>query len=231
MRSSSITLIATSLVSLLVAVPANAQAPRTFVSAAGTDNPKCSFAAPCRHFQAAVTAISPGGEVDALDPAGYGPITIDRAITIEGQGWSYIAPPAGGNAITIAIASGTGNVAIHGVSLNGAGIAAPTNGIVFNSGSSLTVTNCVAQNFVLGDQAGGSGILIQPTSGTANVVITNTIFSNDSNAGIYYNSTSGSASVNIIIDHVVVVGLPTSDGLLSWISHPVQQLSPYPTAI
>ena len=81
----------------LPAVSAQAQAPRTFVSAAGSDSNPCSFAAPCRHFQAAVNATSAGGEVDALDPAGYGPIIITQAITIEGQGWSYIAPPASGN--------------------------------------------------------------------------------------------------------------------------------------
>ena len=133
----------------LPAVSAQAQAPRTFVSAAGSDSNPCSFAAPCRHFQAAVNATSAGGEVDALDPAGYGPITITQAITIEGQGWSYIAPPADGNGITINAVSG--NVAIHGVSLNGAGITGNTNGIVFNSGASLTVTDCVAQNLpVLG---------------------------------------------------------------------------------
>ena len=111
----------------LPAASAQAQAPRTFVSAAGSDSNPCSFAAPCRHFQAAVNATSVGGEVDALDPAGYGPITISQAITIEGQGWSYIAPPAGGNGITINAVSG--NVAIHGVSLNGVGITGTTTGI------------------------------------------------------------------------------------------------------
>jgi hypothetical protein len=77
----------------LPTAPAQAQSPRTFVSAAGNDSNPCSFTAPCRHFQAAVNVTSAGGEVDALDPAGYGPITISQAITIEGQGWSYIAPP------------------------------------------------------------------------------------------------------------------------------------------
>jgi hypothetical protein len=51
----------------LPAVSAQAQSPRTFVSAAGSDSNPCSFAAPCRHFQAAVIATSAGGEVDALD--------------------------------------------------------------------------------------------------------------------------------------------------------------------
>ena len=77
--------LATVLACAYLAAPANAQAPRTFVSAAGSDSNPCSFAAPCRHFQAAVNATSLGGEVDALDPAGYGPITITQPITIEGQ--------------------------------------------------------------------------------------------------------------------------------------------------
>jgi hypothetical protein len=170
-------LLVTALACSVFAVSAQAQSPRTFVSAAGSDSNPCSFAAPCRHFQAAVNATSPGGEVDALDPAGYGPITITQAITIEGQGWSYIAPPSGGNGITINAVSG--DVTIHGVSLNGAGITGGTNGIVFNSGSSLTVTDCVVQNFVIvgGDANTGNGILIKPTSGTMDFTITNTIAS------------------------------------------------------
>src|SRR5262249_13408250 len=144
---------------------------------------------------------SPGGEVDALDPAGYGPIDIDRPITIEGQGWSYIAPPAGGDAIFIN--AGNGNVTIHGVSVNGAGITGPTNGIVFFSGSSLTVTNCVLQNFAYsGLETTGNGILIQPTSGTVKFTITDTISSNNGHHGISYDPQSGSASAIGVIDRV-----------------------------
>ena len=157
----------------LPAISAQAQAPRTFVSEAGNDSNPCSFAAPCRHFQAAVNATSAGGEVDALDPAGYGPITITQGITIEGQGWSYIAPPASGNAITIN-AGGSDKIYIHGVSLNGAGITGGTNGIVFNSGNGLTVTDCVVQNFQYAGpgQTTGDGILVQPSSGAISFVIT-----------------------------------------------------------
>jgi hypothetical protein len=181
----------------LPAVPAQAQSPRTFVSAAGSDSNPCSFAAPCRHFQAAVNATSLGGEVDALDPAGYGPITISQAITIEGQGWSYIAPPAGGNGITINAISG--NVVIHGVSLNGAGITGDTNGIVFNSGGSLTVTDCVARDF------GQMGILLAPASGTPFFTVTSTIMVNNTH-GIHYQNPSGSPVANIAIDHVTATG-------------------------
>ena len=193
-------LLATSLACAFFAAPAQAQAPRTFVSAAGNDSNPCSFAAPCRHFQAAVNATSAGGEVDALDPAGYGPIVVSQAITIEGQGWSYIAPPVSGNGITINAVSG--NVAIHGVSINGVGITGDTNGIVFNSGGSLTVADSVLRNFA-GSTTTGNGILIQPTSGTVSFVITNTIVSNNGGDGIRYFPPSGSPSANGVIDHVV----------------------------
>ncbi len=190
---------ALALVAILPAVSAQAQAPRTFVSAAGSDANPCSFAAPCRHFQAAVNATSTGGEVDALDPAGYGPIIIGQSITIEGQGWSYIAPPASGNGITINAV--TGNVVIHGVSLNGAGITGGTNGIVFNSGGSLTVSDCSVQNFA-GSLTTGNGILIAPSSGTVSFTITNVVASNNAYTGVYYRSPGGSVVATGIIDHV-----------------------------
>jgi hypothetical protein len=186
----------------LPAVQAQAQSPRTFVSAAGSDTNPCSFAAPCRHFQAAVNATSLGGEVDALDPAGYGPIIISQAVTIEGQGWSYIAPPPNGNAITITAGS-SDNIKIHGVSLNGVGIGGGTNGIVFNSGGSLTVTDCVAQNFSKIGISTGSGILLQPSSVLISFVITNTVLSNNGFIGIFYFPPNGSTQANGVIDHVV----------------------------
>ena len=189
-------LLATALACVFFAAPANAQAPRTFVSAAGSDSNPCSFAAPCRHFQNAVNATSAGGEVDALDPAGYGPIVISRAVTIEGQGWSYIAPPANGNGITINAVSG--KVTIRGVSLNGVGIAGLTTGIQFNSGGSLNVQNSVIENF------SGYGILFQPNVSNFSIVskisVSNTAIS-DNNFGIYIGPT-GSGFAQGILDHV-----------------------------
>jgi hypothetical protein len=186
----------------LPTTPARAQAPRTFVSASGSDSNPCSFAAPCRHFQAAVTATSAGGEVDALDPAGYGPITISQAITIEGQGWSYIAPPVGGNGININAVRG--NVSIHGVSLNGAGITGGTNGIVFNSGGSLTVTNCVINNFT------GTGILITPSSGSNQTVLIADSFALNNGANGIEIDPLATSTVSYTIDRTTVANNGTS---------------------
>jgi hypothetical protein len=195
--------LAAALFSVLPAVQAKAQAIRTFVSVAGSDSNPCSITQPCRHFQAAVTATAVGGEVDALDAGAYGSFTISQAITIEGQGWSYVAPPNNGNAITIT--AGSGDVTIRGVSLNGVGATGGTNGIVFNSGGSLTVTDCVLQNFgSTGVESSGNGIWMRPSVGTVSFVITNTIASNNGYAGISYLPLSGTATANGVIDHVVV---------------------------
>jgi Right handed beta helix region len=97
------------------------------------------------------------------------------------------------------------------VTLDGANITGTTgtNGIVFNAGGSLTVNNCVVQNF---SGPGplmplmGNGILMQPVSGAGPIsfVITNTVVSNNAYVGIYYQPPSGSAQANGVIDHVVV---------------------------
>jgi Right handed beta helix region len=175
-----ITLAIAAVLMLAATLPAaSAQAPsiRTFVSITGLDTNPCSITEPCRHFSAAVAATSVGGEVDALEPGAYGSFTISQAVTIEGQGWSYVAPPAGGAGITIN--AGSGNVVIHGVSINGVGATGTTNGIVSNSGGSLTVTDCKFDNFT------NDGILIQPGSNISLVAtISNTNVANNGHDGI-----------------------------------------------
>jgi hypothetical protein len=193
---------------MLPVTPANAQgAIRSFVAVSnGSDSNPCTITAPCRHFSAALAATAVGGEIDALEPGAYGSFTINQAVTIDGQSWSYVAPPNGGAAITINAVSG--NVIIRGVSANGVGATGGTNGILFNSGSSLTIADCTLQNFVNSEGSGGTngnGILMQPTSGTLSFAITNTTVSNNGFGGIRYIPTGGSTTTaNGVIDHVVV---------------------------
>jgi hypothetical protein len=180
----------------LPTAPAQAQSPRTFVSAAGSDSNPCSFAAPCRHFQAAVNATSLGGEVDALDPAGYGPITISQAVTIEGQGWSYIAPPANGTAITVN-AGPNDNISIRGVSLNGVGAFGTTTGIAFLVGGSLIIENSVVRNFT------STGIAFVP-NGSADLAVSNTLVANNVDHGIVVQPSGNDVHVNAVFNRVEV---------------------------
>ncbi|HWG88235.1 MAG TPA: hypothetical protein VN679_10675, partial [Candidatus Acidoferrales bacterium] len=59
----------------------SAQASRTWVSGVGDDANPCSRTAPCKTFAGAISKTAAGGEIDALDPAGYGAVTITKAIT------------------------------------------------------------------------------------------------------------------------------------------------------
>src|SRR5689334_24041061 len=71
---------------LLVAAPASAQATRTWVSGVGDDANPCSRTAPCKTFAGAISKTAAGGEIDVLDPGGFGALTITKAITIDGSG-------------------------------------------------------------------------------------------------------------------------------------------------
>ena len=176
---------------------------RTFVSSAGVDSNPCTIAAPCASFAAAYNAVQANGIIAALDPGKYGPLTISYPVTVNGNGWSAITAPAQGNGITVN--AGSGNVVLTGLEIDGAGAA--YNGIVFNTGSSLTVSNCVVKDFVANINgqfgASGNGILIAPTSGPINFAIVNTIAVNNAQDGINYFLDNAVTAIGAI-DHVVV---------------------------
>lgn len=79
------------------------QVRRTFVSGKGSDTGNCSLVAPCRSFQYALSQTQSGGEVMALDTAGYGAVNILRAV--------MITAPTG--IVAVATAAGAGQNAIY----------------------------------------------------------------------------------------------------------------------
>ena len=179
---------------------------RSFVSSTGVDTNPCTITQPCQSFAQAYTKVGANGIIAALDPGKYGPITITGPLTVNGNGWAAITGPAQGNGITVNAVSG--NVILTGLEVDGAGAA--YNGIVFNTGDSLTVTNCVLQNFAFdgSDSTTGNGILMQPTTALVTFAITNTVVSNNGFVGFTY-FTSASTAAYGVIDHVVA----TNNGL------------------
>jgi len=122
------------------------EGPRTFVSATGSDAkcrpPCCTFASPCRTLQRAHDYTSAGGEIEVLDPAGYGQLTITKPISIQGHGFAEIFPGAGGTGITIN-AGAPDRINLSGLIVDGAGQG--RTGILFNKGQSLTIEYCVVR--------------------------------------------------------------------------------------
>ena len=192
----------------LPAISAHAAArDRVFVASYGNDSNPCTFGSPCKTFQQAVNVVAEGGEVTAIDSAGFGPIAISHAVTITSPAGieAGIVPVAGGDAIAIN-AGATDAVVLRGLTINGASGSSGSSGIVFNAGGSLTVSDCVVENFNytgVGTDT-GNGILMQPTSSPISFAITNTVLSNNGYAGIYYSSSLATTpQATGAIDHVV----------------------------
>src|SRR5437016_1591812 len=131
---------------LLASVIMNAQASRTWVSGVGDDANPCSRTAPCKTFAGAISKTAAGGEIDALDPAGYGAVTITKAITIDGGGGQVASVLVSGtNGIVVQANAQTDVVILRNLRINGIG--SGLNGIRFLSGKDLNVENCYIFGF------------------------------------------------------------------------------------
>jgi hypothetical protein len=146
-------LIVLALVVCLGAQNALALSVRVFVSNSGVDTSTCSRSAPCRSFAYAITQVSAGGEVVALDSAGYGPVTISQSVSIYAvPGASAAISTSGfGNGITVA-AGATDSVVLKNLFVNGSG--SGTYGIDFQTGHSVRVDDSEFFKFSLGGTVG-----------------------------------------------------------------------------
>src|SRR5215469_17053733 len=98
----SMTVLATAFACSLATAPANARA-RVFVASYANDANSCTFGSPCKTFQQAVNVVDPGGEVTAIDSAGFGPINITKSVSITSPDGveAGIVASAGADAIDV----------------------------------------------------------------------------------------------------------------------------------
>jgi hypothetical protein len=118
-----VTVLSITLVALAASSRANAQATRTWVSGVGDDANPCSRTAPCKTFAGAISKTAAGGEIDCIDPGGFGVVTITKAITIDGGGTFASILAAGTNGVIIndSATPPTAVVTLRNLSINGAG--------------------------------------------------------------------------------------------------------------
>jgi nitrous oxidase accessory protein NosD len=158
----------TALLSLVVVASAHAQATRTWVSGVGDDVNPCSRTAPCKTFAGAISKTASGGIIDALDPGGFGAVTITKPITIEGNGTLASVLASGTQGIVVNITSGTArNVILRNLLIDGSGTTLGTNGVNFIAGDSLTIEDSYVKSFST------NGVFFQPNS-SAKLSIRNT---------------------------------------------------------
>jgi hypothetical protein len=190
-----IKILAIAIFTFAFASAAQAQATRTWVSGVGDDANPCSRTAPCKTFAGAISKTATNGEIDCLDPGGFGAVSINKSITIDGS-----MTGVGGilNALTTGINVNTGAVVtvLRGLSIQGAG--SGTRGInitTTSAGSRVIVENC----FIAGQNGSpGNGIEDSRTAGGSLDVFNTTIMNCAGNA-ISANPSSGGTSIHVHI--------------------------------
>ena len=198
----------------LSALPANAQAARTFVSGVGSDLNPCSRTAPCSTFVVAMSKTAAGGEIDCLDSGGFGTVTIDKSLTIDCTGVGGSILSVGG---TTAVTVNTGpndRVILRNLNFTGAG----SGGIAirFLAGLHLVVENVRIANYT------NAGIEVNKST-SGNIYVRDAVISNVP-TGIRLSTTTGAIMAqidNTRIDNVTNGLDVTSTGVVASISNSV----------
>src|ERR1700743_2369446 len=113
----------------LAVAPANAQATRTWVSGVGDDANPCSRTAPCKTFAGAISKTAAAGEIDCLDPGGFGTLTITKSITIDCGGGGIVGSVLASGVAGINVNTAGINVVLRNIIINGTGTTLGTRGI------------------------------------------------------------------------------------------------------
>jgi hypothetical protein len=190
-------LIAGSLSALSFVSPASAQATRTWVSGVGDDANPCSRTAPCKTFAGAISKTATFGEINVLDPGGFGGVTINKSITIRSDHIEAGVLVSGTNAIIVNLPAQTDRVELYGLDIEGLGGSTTSLDGVKIIGSGRTIVNhCRINGF-----HNGNGVNLAGTV-NASAVIQNSNITN-SLGGVHVAGAGGVANAAIIMDTLV----------------------------
>lgn len=223
MRKIALSLVAFALF-CFVSSSAHAQATRTWVSGVGDDANPCSRTAPCKTFAGAISKTATNGEINVLDPGGFGGVTITKSITISSENFEAGVLVSGTNAIVIS-ATTTSNVVLRGLDIEGLGTGLVGVKVLGGLGS-LHIEKCTINNF---RGSNGSGIEVATTTaGTTQVYIKDTIVRNNgqgTGGGIFIHPTGANVFVEASLDNVRLehntFGLKVEGATTASVSHSV----------
>ena len=198
---------------------AQAQATRTWVSGVGDDVNPCSRTAPCKTFAGAISKTAINGEIDCLDPGGFGAVTITKSITIDGTHGSGFGSVLASNTNGVIINAVTGNandplrtvrlrnLAVSGTGSSGTiGTRTGIRGIKVLSAAAVYIEGCYVTDFSdrgISDERSGSGTLY----------ITDTIVRNTGNSNIVV-LPQASTTINAVLDNVHAEGSGVNSGIV-----------------
>jgi hypothetical protein len=209
--------IGTALVAFAVSAPAHAQATRTFVSGVGNDADPCSRTAPCKTFAGAISKTFINGEIDCLDPGGFGAVTITKSITLDCTATLGSILASGTNGIVINIPVNANDpfrtVRIRGLSINGTGASGTIGtrtglkGISISQAATVIIEDTVISDFTL------QGVADNRTTTGGKLFVRNSVIRDVTGAGIL---AAGAATNTVSIENVHLInngfGLATATG-------------------
>ena len=195
-------LVAMLVLGLMFASGAHAQATRTWVSGVGDDANPCSRTAPCKTFAGAISKTATGGEINVLDPGGFGAVTITKAITISGGGELASVLVSGTNGIVVS-AGPADMVIFRNIEINGIGTG--INGIRVLSAGTVMVDHCQIYGFT------GNAIDVSVTN-PVKILVQDSTFSGTggSSGGVVLEGTSGPGPVTALLKNVSIQGTGTA---------------------
>ncbi|MGL9620848.1 right-handed parallel beta-helix repeat-containing protein [Bradyrhizobium sp. U531] len=178
---------------VLASAPAHAQATRTWVSGVGDDVNPCSRTAPCKTFAGAISKTAASGEINCLDSAGFGAVTITKSISIICEGVIGGILSAGTNGVIIN-ALATDEIVLKGLDING--VNTGLNGIRVLSAGAVTVQDCIIQNT--------SQFGIQINNGAAStIMISRVTVTNNALGGVQLRPSAASALLTGLLENLV----------------------------
>jgi hypothetical protein len=192
----------------MVASPAWAQATRTWVSGVGDDANPCSRTAPCKTFAGAISKTAASGEINVLDPGGFGAITITKAITIADDGVGTAGVLVSGTNGIVINAGPTDLVVLRGLDIDGLNPAPGPglNGVNILQAGSVVIDHCKIYDFQQ------NGVNYQPDSNSTLSIVDTAIYNNGSNGGplgnygnILVQPQGTGVNANVTLDRVQVL--------------------------
>lgn len=179
---------------LLAVVPslASAQASRTWVSGVGDDVNPCSRTAPCKTFAGAISKTAAEGEINCLDPGGFGTVTIVKAITLDCRSSHGGVLASLSNGVVVNAPS-TARVNLLGLRINGTGDG--FSGIRILAAKKVRVADTDVYGFTGG--GGRAGISFAPSTATTLNVRNSSVFDNAGPGMLVQPSGSGSAKATV----------------------------------
>jgi hypothetical protein len=123
---------------------AHAQATRTWVSGVGDDANPCSRTAPCKTFAGAISKTAAQGEINVLDPGGFGAVTITKSITIRSDHVEAGVLVSANNGINVN-AGVNDQITLEGLDIEGLGLG--TNGVNVIGGLVVNINRCTIHHF------------------------------------------------------------------------------------